>query len=955
MQSQPRNRPRKPSAIFRLVFGALILALFNPLSYGFAAGFAAPPAQEDPLRQRAQALLDTLTPEERVGQLFLVSFEGTEAGPESPIYDLIVNHHVSGVMLQAENDNFSPHPQTLAQVQQLIRQLQSDEWAASQSNQVDPVTNQEFTPAFIPLLVGVSQEGNGSPYDQLLNGMTPLPSPMALGAAWVPGLAQQVGAVLGTELTALGFNLLLGPSLDVLEDPRTQGTGDLGVRTFGGDPYWVGEMGRAYIAGVHAGSSGQLAVVAKHFPGHGSSDRLPEEEVATVPKSLEQLKLIELLPFFAVTGNAPADSGYRADGLLVSHIRYQGFQGNIRETTRPVSLDRQALDQLMVLPALSSWREGGGVMVSDNLGSPAFRRFFDPTGLAFNARFFARDAFLAGNDLLFVGDDFVASDDADSYHTILRTLSFFAQKYREDPFFQQRVDESALRILILKLRLYRNIFTLNNVLPSPADLEQVGRSAQVTFQVAQQAATLISPSLADLAETLPEPPNLNDRIVFVSDEREARQCSQCPVQPVLARNALEQAVMRLYGPLAGGQVLQRNLASYTFADLQALLDRNEQVDTVKIETSLQQAHWIVFAMLNVSTNLPSSQALSRFLAERPDLFRQKKLVVFAFDAPYFLDATEVSKLNVFYGLYSKTPQFVEVAARLLFGELAAPPGDLPVDVPGVDYDLISATAPDPAQVIQLALDLPGTTQPDGTATPEPTPVPEYKIGDLIAVRTGVILDHNGHPVPDDTPVQFVLSVDGENATTQTEKTAAGIARTTFLIDRSGTLELRAESDLAENSTVIRFDVPPEGGVLAGPTETPAPTPSPTLEPTPTTTATPESTPTPADRQHPDLADWFLALVASVGLGGAVYWLTSLFGVLRWGVRSGFLCLIGGLVAYSYLAFGMPGSAQILQNAGSWGVLLVTMLGSSLGWGAAWSWQRLENNAKGAGASAKQGG
>jgi beta-N-acetylhexosaminidase len=64
-------------------------------------------------------------------------------------------------------------------------------------------------------------------------------------------------------------------------------------------------MGQAFISGIHQGSNNKMVVAAKHFPGFGGSDRLPEEEVATVRSSLEQLKQIDLAPFFAVTGNAP--------------------------------------------------------------------------------------------------------------------------------------------------------------------------------------------------------------------------------------------------------------------------------------------------------------------------------------------------------------------------------------------------------------------------------------------------------------------------------------------------------------------------------------------------------------------------------------------------------------------------------------------------------------------------
>ena len=93
------------------------------------------------------------------------------------------------------------------------------------------------------------------PDDQILNGLTPLPSQMAIGATWDTNLAEETGVLLGREIAGLGFNLILNPSLDVLENPNGEGKGDLGVRTFGGDPFWVGEMGKAYIKGLHLGSN----------------------------------------------------------------------------------------------------------------------------------------------------------------------------------------------------------------------------------------------------------------------------------------------------------------------------------------------------------------------------------------------------------------------------------------------------------------------------------------------------------------------------------------------------------------------------------------------------------------------------------------------------------------------------------------------------------------------------
>ncbi len=925
----------------------VLLALLSPS----ASSLAAPARQDAPppdYAGKARALLDTLTPEERVGQLFLVNFTGPEAGPGTPIYDLIVNRHVGGVMLLAANDNFLAPDQTAAGALNLIRQLQLDEYNSSLTTQTDPITDTTFQPAYIPLLMSTIQEGDSYPYDQLFNGLTPLPNPMTLGATWKPEMAQQVGSMLGQELSILGFNLLFGPSLDVLDTPRAESAGDLGTRAFGGDPFWVGEMGRAYIGGVHQGSAGRLAVVAKHFPGFGGSDRLPEDEVATVRKSLEQLKQIELAPFFAVTGSA-ADAQTTADALLTSHIRYQGFQGNIRATTKPVSFDPEAFAQLMALPQFNTWRSAGGVMISADLGSRAVRRFYDPSGQTFDSRFVARDAFLAGNDLLYLGN-FTASGDEGSYTSTIRTLDFFTQKYREDDAFAQRVDEAALRVLILKYRLYNNRLNINDVLPRPDNLIHLSQAGQAILDIASQAATLISPGQAELNDSLPEGPQREDKIVFLTDARTFQQCSRCPLQYRLSPTSLEQAVLRLYS--RAGQVVANNLKSYSFEDLQAMLDAGS--GTTEIESKLKGADWIVVSMLNITPNVPTSQALRRFLDERADLLQQKRLIVFAFTAPYYLDATDISKLTAYYALYSRGPQFVDVAARLLFHELRAP-GILPVSVPGVGYLLNDKIAPDPAQVIGVSFDFPESEPPAETPTPAATPLPPtFQIGDGLPVRTGIILDRNGHTVPDNTPVRFKFTRLGDTPVQQTvdSMTYQGVAKAIFRIDAAGKWEIRAESGDALQSDALPFEVrspeepqPPTPTLSPSPTLTPSS--SPTLTPSNTSTevtptaalSTPTATPTPEpEPMKANFGDWLMAVVIAAGVGIAIYMLIASSGQMRWGVRGGLMALSGGLIAYTYLALGLPGSSVLLQNL--WGVIVVALIGAGLGGGSIWLWRQL---------------
>jgi beta-N-acetylhexosaminidase len=912
----------------------LLLAVTPLLPPGSPVRAQAP----DPLQQ-ADALLARMTPQEKVAQLFLVTFEGTDVSRSSRIYSLIFDNHIGGVILRADNDNFTG-PNNLAQsTAEMIGRLQTLAWDGSQAVITDPVTGRTGEAQYVPLLVGVSQEGDLSPYDQLLSGMTALPNPMAIGATWDADLSRQVGAVLGTELKALGFNLFIGPSLDVLDVLHAEGGEDLGTRTFGGDPYWVSRLGQAYIQGLHEGSANGLAVIAKHFPGRGGSDRPPDEEVATVRKSLEQLKQIELAPFFAVTGRAP-DSLSTTDGLLVSHIRYQGFQGNIRATTRPISLDQAALEQVLNLEELKAWRDGGGIVISDDLGSSAIRRSYDPTGQTFDARRVAVNAFLAGNDLLYV-DDFVATNDQDAYTTILRTLEMFTLKYEEDPAFAERVDLSVRRVLALKYRLYPE-FSLDAVLPQDAALSVLGRSQGVTFEVARQAVTLISPDPEEMNVVLPRPPELSDRIIFLTDVVTAKQCSTCSERPVLATDAMREAVLRLYGPSSGGQILDILLSSYSFNELSRFLD--DPASEEGIENDLRQADWVVVAMLNTSADRPASWAFERLLSERPDLLRNKRVIAFAFNAPYYLDATDISQLTAYYGLYSKSPAFVDVAARILFQEIS-PAGALPVSVPGVGYDLITATSPDPNQIIPLFIEYNPEQAALVTGTPEATPVPEIQVGDTIGLRTGVIYDHNGNPVPDGTVVRFLFTTGTDVATTQQSETETidGVAASTFRINSQGVLEIRVVSDPATVSPIIRMNVI-EGQPLQLSTDypTPAPTETPSPTPTLTPTITPSPTPTPIPPADPSVSNWFLVTLTVWIATAGVFWIGRLNGSLRWAVRWGLLAVMGGLGMYLLLMLVVWDGKNWLADAGTPAFLALSLAGVLLGWAGGVLWQRLDS-------------
>ncbi len=520
----------------------------------------------------AKTILKRMTVADKVGQLFLVSFEGQDVGPESDIAVLLRDYRVGGVVLQPADENFrnvpvasqpvtntsGPAPEMLStpvQIALLANTLQSlaltpprplaagqpvttttsitstgaitqtppapsagaankplagsapvtatipaatvlpeaqptataagargaqgavprstaaavgetgGQVAATAPGAAEPP---ETAANGLPVFVALDWAGDDSSFMGGEGGFTPLPSSMALGATWSPELSEQAGQVMGQELEAAGVNLLLGPTLDVLDVPRPGSRGDLDTRTFGGDPFWVGQIGQAFIRGVQNGGQGGVVTAAKHFPGQGGSDRGPEDEVATVQKSVDQLRQIELAPFATVTNGGDLSAAGITPALMTSHIRYRGFQGNIRETTPPISLAPQ-LQDLMDLPEFAAWRKAGGVLISDQLGVPALRRYYSPTLSEFPHRRVAQDAFLAGNDLLYLGRFALTDDWADQMTAIKETILFFQEKYKTDSAFAARVDAAVERIVALKLRTYNGTWQLSKLQRDPAN------------------------------------------------------------------------------------------------------------------------------------------------------------------------------------------------------------------------------------------------------------------------------------------------------------------------------------------------------------------------------------------------------------------------------------------------------------------------------------------------------
>ena len=222
--------------------GILFLVLFFTLVFKPITVVPPVSAQEpeiDPVRDLMLRMPSSM----KVGQLVLLSFPGTNVGENSQIAELIREYSIGGLLFTRENGNFSPGVIDSAEVLSTTTYLQNI--ALSSTKAVTLFTALEsdvpFQTPFFPLLLAVRPSSSGMLPTTYIADTSQLPTPLALGATWNPQLAVSAGEVLGRELAVLGFNLYLGPDLDVLYTPNPGDPVDLGTQVFGADPFWVGE------------------------------------------------------------------------------------------------------------------------------------------------------------------------------------------------------------------------------------------------------------------------------------------------------------------------------------------------------------------------------------------------------------------------------------------------------------------------------------------------------------------------------------------------------------------------------------------------------------------------------------------------------------------------------------------------------------------------------------------
>jgi beta-N-acetylhexosaminidase len=591
------------------------------------------------------------------------------------------------------------------------------------------------------------------------------------------------------------------------------------------------------------------------------------------------------------------------DALMSSHIRYRGFQGELRQFTAPISFDLAGMEAILALDEFAEWRLNG-LMVSDSLGVPAVRKYFDPTLDTFPHRRIAKEAFLAGNDLLLLSQFDLNNVWADQRANIRDTVAFFQQEYRDNPDFAARVDRSVVRILRLKLKLYPE-FTLEAVqVHADAALQVCGLGTQVTQRIANQAITLLYPD----ANALPPAPRPGEKVVIFTDARPVRECfsDQCPTFSPLSQTAVEEAILSEYGPEGTEQIQPEDITSLPFGQLKKLL-QGEQTES-DVQALLEEADWIVFAQQDLNpVKGPNSDTVKLYLNHSLSASHTARLVVLAFNAPYYLDTTEISKLSLYLAAYSKVEPFVNATIRVLFREIV-PRGSSPVDVEAINYALQRVLEPDPEQSIPVTLlDTVAGNRLEAPAS--------------VRLQAGPIVDSNGHNVRDGRRVDFYAEYAGGVYVPPTSGTTLdGLAEVAF----------RAESSEARLSQFVWVDIEPQPTAI--PTASPRPVPTATTPPpdTPTPSLEPSPSPSPSlpaamtatdDARPVDGLDLALALVATFLLCAAGSWTLGQRRKQRaYAMRWILLAVCGGMAAYLLYALK-------LLRPDAWGLLPAGILGS----------------------------
>ncbi len=225
--------------------------------------------------------IETMTLEQKVGQLLMVSFHGDTVNEGAKT--LIQEVQVGGFIYY----NWANGLHTPEQVDTLSRDLQT----VAKNNG-------------IPLFIAVDQEGGI--INRISNGRTLFPGNRALGETRDPNLAKLSAKAIGDELKSIGINMNFAPVVDININPRNP---VIGIRSFGDNPETVTIFSKKALQGY---KQANIIACLKHFPGHGDVEIDSHNDLPILHKSLDELEQTELLPFKKLAQTA--------DMIMTAHI-----------------------------------------------------------------------------------------------------------------------------------------------------------------------------------------------------------------------------------------------------------------------------------------------------------------------------------------------------------------------------------------------------------------------------------------------------------------------------------------------------------------------------------------------------------------------------------------------------------------------------------------------------------
>ena len=162
-----------------------------------------------------------------------------------------------------------------------------------------------------PFLLCGDQEGG--PVQRFRAGFTRLPPLLRIGELHARdpraaiARAEEHAWLMASEMRSIGIDLSFAPVTDLARGNRA-----IGERAFSADPQVVSELVQAYLRGMRLAG---MAATIKHFPGHGSVAEDTHFDAAIDPRSLEELRATDLLPF--ADGVAAG-----AEAVMMAHVTY---------------------------------------------------------------------------------------------------------------------------------------------------------------------------------------------------------------------------------------------------------------------------------------------------------------------------------------------------------------------------------------------------------------------------------------------------------------------------------------------------------------------------------------------------------------------------------------------------------------------------------------------------------